>query len=218
MKQGKPPNPNFHLIHARQHKCWSQETVAAKIGTTRVTISRWEQGLRFPSPHFRELLCALFESTPETLGLLPRGLQPPQSGRAHSRAGARFLIPDMVRRASPARRAVTANEPSPHIQQIAGARSTATVSAVMSISDAGNEALASALSRDLLVLEEYTRSHFASARILELRAQAIELFDGNTLAPRRSMMAWHARLQPANGVAQEFVLIRLPDGSYHPVC
>lgn len=217
MKQGKPPSPNYHLIHARQHKCWSQETVAAKLGTTRVTISRWEQGLRFPSPHFRELLCALFESTPETLGLLPRGPQPPQSGRAHSRAGARFLVPDMGRRAPPARKPAMASEPGPHLQS-AGAGSTATVSAVVSVSDAGSEALASALSRDLLVLEEYTRSHYASARILELRAQAIELFDGNTLARRQTMMAWHARLQPANGVAQEFVLIRLPDGSYHPIC
>jgi len=49
---------------------WSQQELADKIGTTRITISRWERGTALPGAYYRQKLCTLFEKTPEELGLM----------------------------------------------------------------------------------------------------------------------------------------------------
>jgi transcriptional regulator with XRE-family HTH domain len=45
--------------------------LAEKIGTTSVTISRWESGVTFPSRYFRKKLSGLYEQSIQALGLLP---------------------------------------------------------------------------------------------------------------------------------------------------
>jgi len=62
--------PNLRLQEARALKGWSQEELAAQLGTTFETVSRWERGLMLPGPFFRTRLCAVFGMTAEALGLL----------------------------------------------------------------------------------------------------------------------------------------------------
>lgn len=50
---------------------WSQQKLADHLGTTIVTVNRWENGTQQPGPHFRLKLCALFGKSAEELGLVP---------------------------------------------------------------------------------------------------------------------------------------------------
>ena len=60
---------NQRLRQARERRCWSQEQLAELVGTTRLTVGRWEQGLTFPRPYYRQQLCEVFAVSPEDLGL-----------------------------------------------------------------------------------------------------------------------------------------------------
>jgi tetratricopeptide (TPR) repeat protein/transcriptional regulator with XRE-family HTH domain len=55
----------------RELRGWSQAKLAEAIGTTTRSVSRWEQGLAMPYPHYRERLCIIFNKTARELGLLP---------------------------------------------------------------------------------------------------------------------------------------------------
>ena len=70
MKKADQATPNRHLRQERDLRCWSQLEVADQIGTTPLNVSRWERGITFPNPHFRQELCTLFGKSPEKLGLL----------------------------------------------------------------------------------------------------------------------------------------------------
>jgi len=48
------------LREERLHHRWSQQELADHLGTTAVTISRWENGVSKPSPYFRLKLAQLF--------------------------------------------------------------------------------------------------------------------------------------------------------------
>lgn len=61
---------NQHLKSARIMRGWSQAKVAEAVGTDPVTVSRWERGLSFPYPSFREKLCLLFGKNAQELGLV----------------------------------------------------------------------------------------------------------------------------------------------------
>src|SRR5215831_7173080 len=66
---GEEAVPNERLRRARSLKGWSQADLAAKIGTSFEMVSRWERGVAFPSPYYRERLCAALGKTAEELGL-----------------------------------------------------------------------------------------------------------------------------------------------------
>jgi tetratricopeptide (TPR) repeat protein/transcriptional regulator with XRE-family HTH domain len=70
MSKDQPVTINLRLIKERQDRHWSQQEVANRLGTTRNTISRWERGIIFPDPHFRQLLCSLFGKSAEDLALV----------------------------------------------------------------------------------------------------------------------------------------------------
>ena len=55
----------------RELRGWSQAKLAETLGTTTRSVSRWEQGLAMPYPHYREQLCVIFGKTAKELGLLP---------------------------------------------------------------------------------------------------------------------------------------------------
>lgn len=61
---------NLRLRRERELRAWSQAKVAEEVGTDPATVSRWERGLSFPYPYFRERLCALFQKSAEELGLV----------------------------------------------------------------------------------------------------------------------------------------------------
>lgn len=66
----KKPTPNEQLKRQRELRGWSQARLGEEIGTSPVSISRWETGLMVPAPHFREKLCELFQQTADELGFI----------------------------------------------------------------------------------------------------------------------------------------------------
>lgn len=70
MSQIKKGSPNTQLRSERIRRGWSQEDVAEKVGTSSVNVSRWERGITFPTPYFRQKLSKLFEMSLQELGLL----------------------------------------------------------------------------------------------------------------------------------------------------
>ncbi len=50
---------------------WSQSQVAEALGVTSRTVSRWEQAITIPYPHYREHLCRLFSKSEVELGIVP---------------------------------------------------------------------------------------------------------------------------------------------------
>jgi transcriptional regulator with XRE-family HTH domain len=71
VKRPREAVPNYLLRTAREIHGWTQEELAEKIGTTSVTISRWESGVTVPSRYFRKKLSVLYEQSIQALGLLP---------------------------------------------------------------------------------------------------------------------------------------------------
>ena len=70
VKKAAQATPNRQLRQERERRCWSQLEVADLIGTTSLNVSRWERGITFPTPHFRQELCTLFSKSAGELGLL----------------------------------------------------------------------------------------------------------------------------------------------------
>jgi tetratricopeptide (TPR) repeat protein/transcriptional regulator with XRE-family HTH domain len=66
----KSPTYNTLLLRERERRCWTQQELADKVGTTPLNIGRWEQGKTKPGPHFRQKLCEVFEKNVYELGLL----------------------------------------------------------------------------------------------------------------------------------------------------
>lgn len=58
------------LKRERERRSWSQEQLAARIGTTAPNVGRWERGQTSPGPHFRQQLCAVLDLDAEVFGFL----------------------------------------------------------------------------------------------------------------------------------------------------
>lgn len=58
------------LKHLRQDKLWSQAELAHLVGTTPVSVGRWEKNLTRPNLHFQRQLCEIFGKSPEELGFI----------------------------------------------------------------------------------------------------------------------------------------------------
>src|SRR5690348_2434094 len=69
-KDKKHFNPNRRLRAAREQRGWSQTALAEQLGTTELTVGRWERGERSPQVFYRAKLCELFGMTAEELGLV----------------------------------------------------------------------------------------------------------------------------------------------------
>jgi transcriptional regulator with XRE-family HTH domain len=61
--------PNDLLRAAREKRGWTQAEVAEKIGCGSLNISRWENGITFPNPYYRQQLCKLYGKNDRELGL-----------------------------------------------------------------------------------------------------------------------------------------------------
>jgi len=77
----------------RKHHGWSQTKLAKILGVGVATVARWEQGRAVPYPRYRKRLAALFDKTPQQLGLLPdadkQGEAPPTAVRSETAEGIR---------------------------------------------------------------------------------------------------------------------------------
>jgi len=64
--------PNLKLREERERHGWTYKDVAEKIGLPDShTVGRWERGASFPSPHYCQALCRLFDKSQKELNLLP---------------------------------------------------------------------------------------------------------------------------------------------------
>ncbi|HEY7416466.1 MAG TPA: helix-turn-helix transcriptional regulator, partial [Ktedonobacteraceae bacterium] len=77
---------------ARKRRQWSQQEVADRLGTTRINISRWEQGQTTPGPYFRAKLCELFSQSVQELGLVSAN-QPPTTPEKEASTGEKTSSP-----------------------------------------------------------------------------------------------------------------------------
>ncbi|GCF10138.1 helix-turn-helix domain-containing protein [Dictyobacter arantiisoli] len=59
---------NEFIRQERIRRNWRQRDVAERLGTTPVTVTRWESGSHLPSAYFRMKLCTLFEKSEQELG------------------------------------------------------------------------------------------------------------------------------------------------------
>lgn len=60
----------LRLKQERERRGWSQSTLAERLGTNQVNISRWEKGSTVPGPYFRQRLGDVFGKSLEELGLV----------------------------------------------------------------------------------------------------------------------------------------------------
>src|SRR5437016_10777740 len=59
------------LRQEREQRGWTQSEVDERIGSTRINISRWENGVTVPGPYYRQRLGELFGKSTQELGLIP---------------------------------------------------------------------------------------------------------------------------------------------------
>ncbi len=80
MKTASEATPNVLLRQAREDNGWTQEKTAIKIGVDPNMYSRWERGITFPTPFYRDKLSKVYGKTPEELGFFKqrRVKKPPQ--------------------------------------------------------------------------------------------------------------------------------------------
>lgn len=57
------------LRQERELRGWSRQYIAEQVSVHLATIGRWERGERVPHPHYRRLLCELFQKNTLELGL-----------------------------------------------------------------------------------------------------------------------------------------------------
>lgn len=70
VKKAAHATPNRLLRAARKERGWTQQQVADRIGAPlSLNISRWENGIAFPSAYYIERLCQLFGKSISELGL-----------------------------------------------------------------------------------------------------------------------------------------------------
>src|SRR5260370_39262970 len=60
---------NDPLRTAREKRERTKEEVEKVIGTRSINVSRWENGITFPSRYYRQKLCALYGASARELGL-----------------------------------------------------------------------------------------------------------------------------------------------------
>ena len=71
VKKATQATPNYLLRKTRKECGLTQKDVADRIGSPQsFNVSRWEKGTAFPSAHYIQQLCVLFEKSPRELGLL----------------------------------------------------------------------------------------------------------------------------------------------------
>lgn len=69
MEIGSPKEAPNRLREERMKRHWRQRDVADHLGTTVVTIRRWERGKQHPHAYYLLKLCTLFGKSAEELGL-----------------------------------------------------------------------------------------------------------------------------------------------------
>lgn len=88
MNESSKSSINSSLRQERLLRGWSQQALADQLGTTIVTVSRWERGIQYPGPMMRLKLCTLFEKTESELGLFAEENKEAPSSQSSENASA----------------------------------------------------------------------------------------------------------------------------------
>lgn len=91
---GKNRVPNYRLREERERRGLAQKDVAEFIGLPDPhTLGRWERGISFPQPHYRQKLCQLFDKSAEELGLVKPGesIRQPEPAHAESKRAPKYV-------------------------------------------------------------------------------------------------------------------------------
>ena len=108
-----------HLRNERLRKSWTQQELADQLGTTKLTVGRWERGVTVPGPYFRLRLAALFGKSVEELGLVEVHASPPSPMQE---IGSKTVqVPSPHRSTGSLDRAVSTQSPFYRARQPAGA-------------------------------------------------------------------------------------------------
>src|SRR2546429_6620527 len=67
----------LRLRQEREQRGWTQSEVAERIGSTRINVSRWENGITVPGLYYRQSLGELFGKSLLELGLIPERSEAP---------------------------------------------------------------------------------------------------------------------------------------------
>lgn len=70
MTKDIPAKPS-RIREERLQRHWSQYDLAKSLGATRITVTRWENGISYPNVYFRRQLSKLFGKSETELGLFP---------------------------------------------------------------------------------------------------------------------------------------------------
>jgi len=93
LKKATEAVANEKLGQARRERRWSQGYVAGEIGTTLISVNRWERGITFPSAHFRKKLCQLYGKTEMELGLAREHMERSKEHAPREASGEREPLP-----------------------------------------------------------------------------------------------------------------------------
>lgn len=69
-KLPKKPTPGERLRYERLRHNLTQDRLAEMIGTTTISVSRWESDVHLPDIKYRRRLCKIFGKTPQDLGFV----------------------------------------------------------------------------------------------------------------------------------------------------
>ncbi|HEV2654297.1 MAG TPA: helix-turn-helix domain-containing protein, partial [Ktedonobacteraceae bacterium] len=70
MKKTEDAIPKYVLRSLREKQGWTQEELADRVGTTGVTVSRWESGVTSPGPYLLKKLSTVYGKSIEELNQL----------------------------------------------------------------------------------------------------------------------------------------------------
>lgn len=93
MDASRTASGNDRLRQERIRRNWRQQDLADQLGTTVITVKRWERGRQQPGMYFRIKLCELFGKTTQELGLGELNPHTPHATEQDAPALALWTVP-----------------------------------------------------------------------------------------------------------------------------
>ena len=93
METSRAIQRNHRLRQERIARNWRQWELAEQLGTTELTVKRWERGYQQPGSYFRVKLCTLFGKSAEELGLVEGDPSAPMTEENASETGPATISP-----------------------------------------------------------------------------------------------------------------------------
>jgi len=207
------PSPNRLLAAARRAAGWTQKELADRLGTTDLSVSRWERGEHVPSPFYNYRLCELFGKSAAELGFDSSGPTVPFSPVEN--AGPKCFDPSVpIPFVSRTRPLVGREALMSHLKTCLVARGQPASLALTGLPGVGKTALAVALAHDPQVQAHFPdgilwASLGPQANVLGVLARwahLLGLMTGESVG-RRSLQDWGEAIRFAIGHQRMLLVI-----------